>query len=350
MGIQQAYQWAINKCNEKNIGYSQDYRNQQTVNGITYYDCSSFINYSLLAGGYSTPSYAPSNNAFTTGVMGAELTKLGAVKMSPYIAWQAGDILVAHNTSNEHTEMVYKGGEAGKGGITMGAHSSSKPLNEQVSINTYISSPSSPILWDALYRFDGGEIVVPEWIKGNRYLSLEEMKNNAIIIYYYFISKGWTINAIAGMLGNMESESTINPHIWENLSVGSGGYGLTQWTPASKYIDWAGSNWENPDRELDRIQWEVDNNQQWFSNPNAPTTNPPVSFKQYTQSLESVETLANYFLWYYEHPAQTIQPNRATQAKAWYNYLLTIPDIKPTKRKKMPVWMLTKPTHFIIRR
>ena len=64
--INKAYTWAMQTCNAPDVGYSQTYRNQQTVNGITYYDCSSFINYALHAGGLLTPAYAPSNNAFTT--------------------------------------------------------------------------------------------------------------------------------------------------------------------------------------------------------------------------------------------------------------------------------------------
>ena len=63
--INKAYSWAIETCNAPNVGYSNDYRNQQTVGGITYYDCSSFINYALLAGGFETPNYAPRYNAFT---------------------------------------------------------------------------------------------------------------------------------------------------------------------------------------------------------------------------------------------------------------------------------------------
>ena len=35
-----AYSWAINTCDAPNVGYSQTYRNQQQVNGVTYYDCS----------------------------------------------------------------------------------------------------------------------------------------------------------------------------------------------------------------------------------------------------------------------------------------------------------------------
>lgn len=48
--INKSYSWAIETCNAPNVGYSNAYRNQQTVGGITYYDCSSFINYALLAG------------------------------------------------------------------------------------------------------------------------------------------------------------------------------------------------------------------------------------------------------------------------------------------------------------
>ena len=36
--INKSYSWAINTCNAPNVGYSQSYRNQQTVGGITYYD------------------------------------------------------------------------------------------------------------------------------------------------------------------------------------------------------------------------------------------------------------------------------------------------------------------------
>ena len=79
--INKSYTWAIQTCNSNNIGYSQTYRNQQTVNVITYYDCSSFINYALVAGGFDTPSYAPNHNAFTTYTMPAELARLGFVEV-----------------------------------------------------------------------------------------------------------------------------------------------------------------------------------------------------------------------------------------------------------------------------
>ena len=177
------------------------------------------------------------------------------------------------------------------------------------------------------------------WIGGNRYLSHEEMENNATIIWEYLSAEGWTIEAVSAMLGNMQTESTINPNIWENLTVDyERGYGLTQWTPATKYIDWAGADWENGNRELDRLIYEAENGVQWFRNPSAPIVEPPITFKEFSTSTDDVTTLANYFLWYYEHPAETIQPIRAEQALEWFDFL---GGIRITK-KKMPIWMYSK--------
>lgn len=330
MGIEQSYKWSVDTCNKPNVGYSQTYRNQQTVNGITYYDCSSFIWYALLNGGFDVVKANNGNNyPFTTFTMDGVLTRLGFKKIPVSSNWLKGDILVRNNQYGEHTEMVYSGR------VTMGAHTDGVPLADQVSINNFDSTPTT---WDACYRFSKNL----SWVKGNRYLDINEMKNNAEIIYNFLSLKGWTLNSISAILGNMQSESTINPWIWESLEYDnlSKGYGLTQWTPASKYIDWAGSDWKNPDRELDRIVWEANNGQQWFSNPSAPIINPPLSFKEFTISNLDVVTLANYFLWYYEHPAVTIQPIRGEQAKFWLDYLSGITPPEPIKKKSMPVWMM----------
>ena len=66
--LNQSYQWCIDKCNDPNVGYWQDYRNQKTVNGVTYYDCSSFIWYSLQAGGFNVASaYKTATGSAYTG-------------------------------------------------------------------------------------------------------------------------------------------------------------------------------------------------------------------------------------------------------------------------------------------
>ena len=74
--IQSAYNWAIETCAKENVGYSQTYRNQQTVNGITYYDCSSFIWYALIAGGWDLVSVW-GTWPFTTSSMAGVLKQVG---------------------------------------------------------------------------------------------------------------------------------------------------------------------------------------------------------------------------------------------------------------------------------
>ena len=48
----QAWHWIVDRCNAPDVGYNQDYRNEQTINGITYYDCSSLIFYGLGHAGF----------------------------------------------------------------------------------------------------------------------------------------------------------------------------------------------------------------------------------------------------------------------------------------------------------
>lgn len=176
------------------------------------------------------------------------------------------------------------------------------------------------------------------WISKNAYLTRSEMQHNAKLVWQFFGSRGWSLNAVCAMLGNMETESTINPGIWESLSAYSGGYGLVQWTPYTKYANWAGGGWQNNgNKECERIVWEKDNGEQWFSNPAVTPSNPPISFKEFSTSTLPVATLANYFLWYYEHPGDPNQPKRAEQARAWYDFLKdTSPGapLPPPKPKK----------------
>jgi hypothetical protein len=161
---------------------------------------------------------------------------------------------------------------------------------------------------------------------GNFYLTLPQMTENAQYILDYLIDRGWTRNAICGMLGNMQTESTINPGIWESLNAGnmSGGYGLVQWTPASKYTDWADSNsltWGAIDSNLLRIIYEVDENIQWI--------HPTMSFYEFTQSTDTPYNLAMLFIEHYERPANPNQPIRGTQAEYWNETLEDGPGPNP---------------------
>lgn len=157
----------------------------------------------------------------------------------------------------------------------------------------------------------------------NSYLTKSQMKVNAQYILNYLRSRGWTKNAVCGMLGNMETESTINPGIWQSLKSGntSGGFGLVQWTPATKYINWANSNGltvANMDSELKRIIYEVEHGEQFYA-----TSTYNMTFKQFTQSTQSAYYLACAFLHNYERPANSNQDaTRGNQATYWYNNLV----------------------------
>lgn len=137
--IEAAVNWAVETCNDPNVGYSMTYRNQVTIDGITYYDCSSFIWYALMAGGFDVVgAYGGETWPFTTFTMIPVLENLGFQELSYDELWQAGDICVAYE--GEHTEMVYEGSDYPGQGITMGAHTDNYALPNQVSINNFWST------------------------------------------------------------------------------------------------------------------------------------------------------------------------------------------------------------------
>ena len=170
------------------------------------------------------------------------------------------------------------------------------------------------------------------------YLNLAKMKINADYLYTALcLHEGWTINAVAGFLGNVQAESSINPGRWESDNVGntSKGYGLVQWTPATKYINWLlpGSDPSTMDNNLKRIKYEYDHpGVQWIK-----TKKYPLSFKQFTQSTETPEYLASVWLKNYERAGVAYEKRRQNNARYWFEYLggVTPPDpeekIKTTK-------------------
>lgn len=181
-------------------------------------------------------------------------------------------------------------------------------------------------------------------------LTESEMKVNAKYIYSYLTNEGWTISAIAGILGNMQAESTINPGRWESEEIFnySRGFGLVQWTPATKYIEWATANGYNDPSHIDgnlaRIIYEVKNKLQWIA-----TDSYDLTFEEFTKSTSSVSSLAKAFLLNYERPADqssSAQNYRASLAQNWYSYLRGVtPDepetpISPKRKKRKYKFLL----------
>ena len=78
-----------------------------------------------------------------------------------------------------------------------------------------------------------------------------QAKQNAVEIYYIFTDKGFNLNSICGILGNIGWESGYNPWRWQGNNVlstndvgkitgqieaGQHAYGLFQFDPSSSYI------------------------------------------------------------------------------------------------------------------
>ncbi len=185
-----------------------------------------------------------------------------------------------------------------------------------------------------------------EWIKGNRFLELSEMQNNAYIIYSLLYSQ-WTLSAISGMLGNMVTESTINPGIWESLNpVVSNGFGLVQWTPSTNYTNWASEKGYESDDGNGQIEWintETVKQGQWI-----PTSNYNISFDDFKTSTETPEWCASAFLRDFERPASfATEDTRRTDARMWYDYLKDLDPFNPTpnpqeKYKRLKVWQMIR--------
>lgn len=172
-----------------------------------------------------------------------------------------------------------------------------------------------------------GEWFIPGDINNTRPLTEEESKKNWLAFWQFFKSKGWTANAVSGILGNSYFESTVNPNRWEGdipfaEPVSSRGYGLVQWTPWTKIIDWLTEKGYYPDvskfgiGECERIQWEMENNQQWIA-----TATYPESFRDFSTSTKDPYTLAIEFLANYERPSDPNQPQRGTKAREIYDYI-----------------------------
>ena len=199
-------------------------------------------------------------------------------------------------------------------------------------------------------------------------ITREEMKPNVQYIWQYFGSRGWTLNAVAALVGNMEQESKMSPCVWENVYTDcetidangkhtltdkgktfKHGYGLTQWTPATKFFTWCNNGGKNGnangtggklnyweiDTQLMRIEAEVkastrswvEGLSQWIKKPGKGYD---LTFNEFITSTEDAAWLAGAFAFCYERPARStgsaaeqaaLKKERGDNATYWFEYL-----------------------------
>ena len=195
----------------------------------------------------------------------------------------------------------------------------------------------------------------------NTALSSDEMKVNARFIWNYLGSRGWSLDAVCGMLGNFEAESTINPNRVENSQKdrwpnwGNYGFGVAQWTPwytkqksdGSWYdaANYHGSN--NPTygywAEQNGYTVSTDGSgtignfepQLEYINANLGTGSGKTWVQNYKKTNVGPEQAAKDFYVYYEKSQAGTWGTRPDKAVKWYEYLSGSTPQPPisTKRK-----------------
>ena len=182
-----------------------------------------------------------------------------------------------------------------------------------------------------------------------KYFSTSQMQNNATEFYIYFINYGATLEAICGMLGNIQKESTLNPGIKQGSSI-SLGWGLIQWSPSTVLTNWCktyGYNWYDGAAQCDRIKCEGEGtknaNGYWL-----PTSDYSYSWSEFITLTDVAEATKAYL---YERERAGIEELdlRLQYASEWYEFFsgTPVPPQPPTpptpiKRTSMPIYMMLR--------
>lgn len=176
---------------------------------------------------------------------------------------------------------------------------------------------------------------------------------------YLMLKDSWTLEAISGMIGNLQNESGMNPWRWQSDSVSltsdTKGYGLAQFTPAKGYIYDYGPGTEgfSPNLSVDGISGGTPqdgkaqiividedragkflNRTSYCDYADISSCYPFSDFKKQTDLyIATVGWLFNY-----EFPAdrgEDVAEKRYTSALTAYDFLK---NIKPTKRTVGYLW------------
>ena len=175
--------------------------------------------------------------------------------------------------------------------------------------------------------------------------------HNATKVYNYLSNLGWSLSAIAGVLGNMQVESWLSPGLIQgthrsqlpnsaaDLSdvpnsvminfYGNSGYGvgLVQWdgytstAPAGqKLVSFAeryGLNWYEGDTQMFRIEREQATNIQWSG---ATVNGTYWTWANFPTNTETPEVSAKIWRICYEVAASGTDARRQANARYWYDY------------------------------
>ena len=189
-----------------------------------------------------------------------------------------------------------------------------------------------------------------------------EQKHNAEKVYQTFHALGWSLSAIAGMLGNMHHESFLSPAYIQATHRGtlpnsgaslsdvpnsvmidfydrsnrSYGLGLVQWDgytstnpPGQKLVSFASRynlNWYDGDTQTYRIQREQETDIQWTANTLYGTK---WTWANYPTNDRTPEESAHIWRICYEVGGDSSDQTRRENARYWYDYFSETPPEPP---------------------
>lgn len=134
------------------------------------------------------------------------------------------------------------------------------------------------------------------------------------------------LHVIAAICGNFWQESTVNPGIWENLTVGAPGFGLGQWTDNPPIVErrtalfnWLDANGYARDSGDGQLAFLV-HEDIWI-----PTSFQQSDYNTLTEFFQSTDTstakLVEEWMFHWEGINDGSYNNRLDFALSVYNYL-----------------------------
>lgn len=131
-----------------------------------------------------------------------------------------------------------------------------------------------------------------------------------------------SIYVVSAIGGNMWRESHVNPALWENLTPGSPGYGLCQWTNERRialfqYLNGRGLPNSDGDGQCDYLVVEND----WIDSSASPLHYPNLQAFLNTDN-QNIPYLTETFMRCWERPGVPALDERVQFAQKAYAYLL----------------------------
>lgn len=352
--IYQAVSWAMQAADDPVHGYSQSYRTGPD------YDCSSFVTEALLQGSfvmYDGSTQITSCGQVSTSNLGTCLLSAGFTVAPLYQTPKLGDIFVWDGSGNAGHAFICSSPTA----IVEAASDRGHPeTGDQTGTEVWNTSFPSDLTSHPWIHYSPPISSYGQWrtsATGGYSNTDQRAIDNAYMTWNILSNRGWTVNAVCGLLGNIGAESGYNPWRYEGDNVQSvssaqtwgNGYGLVQFTPCRKYqldsraqgmtgygpnySDRTGSNNDGTAQLLFLDQYA-----DYY-----PTQSFPETYAQYKASTASADYLAEVWLYNYERPldpSASIQ-QRMDNALYWYSVLGGSPP-GPGPIGNIPVWLLKK--------